>query len=311
MLMRVLVPTGRTGDLVEIGEIDLPDPAADETLVKVSDFALNRADYLYLRVPGTAYRPGIDAVGTVEVAAVDGSGPGVGTRVAFHLPSGGAAAEYVAVLGRELAVVPDAVAASLAAALPMAGLVARRLLALAGALDGRRILGTGVGGGVGQVLIQLARAAGAEFVAVVAEDQPTGHITALGAGAVHDIDEIGDGTIDIVVESVGGSLGSKAASKLRAGGLFLWFGEASGEPLTLDFFRLLQAGQSLTLRHFVYSDNVPDVNTVADIAVLLDLAAQGQLTVEIGRAGDWDLTAGLIEEMAAGRLRGKAVLTVH
>jgi NADPH:quinone reductase len=308
--MRAVVPTNRPGQLVEIGEIEPPEPARDEALVKVFEFSLNRADYLYLRVPGNAYRPGIDAVGVVERVAADGSGPTPGTRVAFHLPSGGAAAEYVALPGRHLTAVPDGVATSLAAALPMAGLVARRLLALAGPLDGRRILGTGVGGGVGQLIIQMARAAGAELIAVVADDQPAEHITALGAKVTHDIDEIDDGTFDIVVESVGGSLGSKAAYKLRPGGLFLWFGEASGEPLTLDFFHLLQAGQSLTLRHFVYSD-AADSDTASDIAALLDLAAQGRLTVEIGRAGDWDLTAGLIEEMAAGRLRGKAVLTVH
>jgi NADPH:quinone reductase len=308
--MRALVPTSRPGQLVEIGEIDQPEPTPHEAVVKVSEFSLNRADYLYLRVPGTTYRPGIDAVGTVERAAADASGPTPGTRVAFHLPSGGAAAEFVAVAASHLAVVPDEVSSILAAALPMAGLVARRLLALAGPLAGRRILGTGVGGGVGQLIIQLARGAGAEFVAVVAEDQPAEHITALGAQVTHDIDEIEDGTFDIVVESVGGPLGSKAAYKLRPGGLFLWFGEASGEPLTLDFFNLLQTGQSMTLRHFVYSD-IADSDTASDVAALLDLATHGRLTVEIGRAGGWDLTARLIEEMAAGRLQGKAVLTVH
>jgi NADPH:quinone reductase len=307
--MLALIPTNRPGRLVEIAEIDLPEPAPHESLVRVSKFSLNRADYLYLRVPGTTYRPGIDAVGTVERVASDGSGPALGTRVAFHLPSGGAAAEYAVLHGGRLAVVPDEVSSALAAALPMAGLVAQRLLALAGPLAGRRILGTGVGGGVGQLIIQLALAAGAEFVAVVAEDQPADHVAALGAEVTDDIEEIEDGTFDIVVESVGGSLGSKAASKLRPGGLFLWFGEASGEPLILDFFHLLNAGQSLTLRHFVYSDSA-DKDTSDDLAALLDLAADGRVKVEIGKAGDWNLTAGLIEEMAAGRLRGKAVLTV-
>jgi NADPH:quinone reductase len=308
--MRALVPTSRPGDLVQIGEIDQPEPAPDEVLVRVSEFSLNRADYLYLRVPGTTYRPGIDAVGIVERLAPDGSGPTVGTRVAFHVPSGGAAAEFAALRRGQLAAVPDEVSSTLAAALPMAGLVARRLLALAGPLAGRRILGTGVGGGVGQLIIQMARAAGAEFVAIVADDQPADHVTALGAEVTHHIEEIEDGAFDIVVESVGGSLGSTAAHKLRPGGLFLWFGEASGEPLTLDFFRLLQAGQSLTLRHFVYSDNADDEIT-KDLAALLDLAADGRLTVEIGKAADWNRTAGLIEEMASGRLRGKAVLTIH
>ena len=167
--MRALIPTGRPGDLVEIADIDRPVPADDQALVRVTEFSLNRTDFLHLSSPDTAYRPGVDAVGLVERAAADGSGPSAGQRVVIHLPGGGAAAQYVAVAADRVVPVPDGVPSDVAAALPLAGLVARRMLAKAGPLSGRRILATGVTGGVGQFVVQLAVAEGAQVTAVAAE----------------------------------------------------------------------------------------------------------------------------------------------
>ncbi|MFF4828076.1 zinc-binding dehydrogenase [Streptomyces sp. NPDC001312] len=307
--MRALIPTGNPETLTELGEADLPVPQRHEALIKVSDIALNRPDFLYLNGHAETYRPGIDAAGVIEQAAADGSGPAPGTRVALHLPGGGAGAEYVAAATDRLAVIPDNVESAAAAALPLGGLVAQRLLALAGPLKGRQILATGVGGGVGQILIQLAVAEGAQLTAIAAQDQPTEHMSALGATVSLDIDAIEDGAFDIVLESVGGDLGSKAAHKLRPGGQYLWFGQAGGSPITLDFFTLLQAGTGLTLRHFVYADG-DGGRDAGDMADLLDLASQGRLSVEIGRRGDWSSAGPVLKEMAEGRLRGKAVLSI-
>jgi NADPH:quinone reductase len=307
--MRALIPADRAGELVVIGEITAPEPTGHEALIRVSDFSLNRADYLQLAVPGTGFRPGIDAAGVVERAAADGSGPAAGSRVVMHLPGGGAAAEYVAAPADRLAVVPEEVSPAIASTLPLAGFVARRLLAAAGDVAGRRILATGVGGGVGLILIQLARAEGAGVTAVSPSRLPSEHIAKAGADVVHDIGELLDGSFDIVMESVGGELGSAATGKLRPGGLFLWFGQSSGAPLTLDFFRLLQAGRSLTLHHFVYSDG-DGSRDAADMTALLDLVRRGSLDIEVGCQGSWRRTATVLSAMAEGELRGKAVLAI-
>ncbi|MEE1791525.1 zinc-binding dehydrogenase [Streptomyces sp. BE308] len=307
--MRALVPTGNPETLTMLGKVDPPAQRRHESLVRVTHVALNRADFLYLGDPSATFRPGIDAAGVVANAAADGSGPSEGSRVVLHLPSGGGAAEYVAAAADRLAVIPDNVGSASAAALPLGGLVAQRLLALAGPLEGRRILATGVGGGVGQFLIQLAVAGGAEITAVAAQGQPTDHMAALGAKIVLDIDAVEDAAFDVALESVGGDLGSKTAHKLRPGGQFLWFGQASGSPITLDFFRQVQGGASLTLRHFVYSDG-DGQRDARDLNALLDLASRGSLRVEIGRRESWTEADSLLKEMAAGRLRGKAVLSV-
>ncbi|MFF1675060.1 zinc-binding dehydrogenase [Streptomyces sp. NPDC058256] len=307
--MRALIPTGDPQTLTEPGEVDPPAPQHDEALIKVTDFSLNRADFLHLSSPSSTYRPGIDAAGVVERAAPDGSGPAAGSRVVLHLPGGGAGAEYVAAPADRLAAIPNTVDSATASTLPLAGLVARRMLALAGPLQGRRILATGAGGGVGQLLIQLAVAGGAEITAVAAPGQPTEHMAALGAKITSDVETADGDPFDIVLESVGGDLGSKAAYTLRPGGQYVWFGQASGNPISLDFFRLLQGGTSLTLRHFVYSDG-DGSRDAEDMAALLALASDGKLRVEIGHRGDFSNAGPLLKEMSTGRLRGKAVVTI-
>ncbi|WP_055483553.1 zinc-binding dehydrogenase [Sphaerimonospora mesophila] len=305
--MRALQATGDTARLVEFTDIPEPVPAAHEALIRVEAFSLNRPDYLYLAMPGTAYRPGIDAVGVVECPAADGSGPRAGQRVVMHVPSGGAAAERITVPAARLAAVPGTLASEVAACLPLAGMVALRLLRAAGPLKGLNLLATGATGGVGQFLVQLAVHEGAAITVVAREHDPWAHLARAGATVVHDVDHLPPGGFDVVLESVGGRLGSEAALRLRTGGLFLWYGQASAEPLTLDFFELFQGGQSMTLRHFVYSGLADDRE---DLDLLLDLAARGVLQVEIGHRGDWGQTADVLDSISRGELRGKAVLEV-
>ncbi|MFF0808048.1 zinc-binding dehydrogenase [Streptomyces albogriseolus] len=311
--MRALVPTGRTGELTTIDEVPDPVPASDQALVRVEMFSLNRPDYLYLAMPESTYRPGIDAVGTVEAPAVDGSGPAAGRRVVVHLPQGGAGAELVAVRAAGLSVLPEGLDPATAACLPLAGMVALRLLRAAGPAKGRRLLATGAGGGVGQFLIQLAVASGAHITVIAAPGEPWEHMREKGATVVH-ANENGlvpdlSGGFDVVLESVGGNLGSRAAGLLGAGGLFLWYGQASNKPLTLDFFALFNGGRSLTLRHFVHHD-APDTDDARDLATLLELATEGHLQAEVGYHADWQHTAAALEDLAHGRIRGKAVLTL-
>lgn len=311
--MRALVPTGRTGELTAIEEIPAPVPRSDQALVRVEMFSLNRPDYLYLAMPGSTYRPGIDAVGMVEVPAVDGSGPTAGRRVVVHLPKGGAAAELITVRATDLAVLPEGLDPATAACLPLAGMVALRLLRAAGPVKGRRLLATGAGGGVGQFLIQLAVASGADITVIAAPAEPWEHMREKGATVVH-ANEDGlvpglSGGFDVVLESAGGNLGSHTAALLRTGGLFLWYGQASNKPLTLDFFALFNGGQSLTLRHFVHHD-APEADDAQDLGTLLELAAEGHLRADVGYHADWRHTAAALEDLAHGRMRGKAVLTL-
>jgi NADPH:quinone reductase-like Zn-dependent oxidoreductase len=76
-----LLPTGGP-DLVSLGHAAEPSPAANEAVVAVEAFSLNRGELLLLE--RGRRRPGKDVAGVVVRAAADGSGPAVGERVVGH-----------------------------------------------------------------------------------------------------------------------------------------------------------------------------------------------------------------------------------
>jgi NADPH:quinone reductase len=161
-----LVRSGRRRPPVEIVEFDDPTPAPNEALVAVEASSLNRGELDLLQLRDDGWRPGQDLAGRVVQAAADGSSPPVGTRV-VALVENGAWAEYAAVPAARLAVLPDGVETSTAAALPLAGLTALRTVRLAGPVLGRELLVLGAGGGVGHLAVQLAVGAGAFVTAQV------------------------------------------------------------------------------------------------------------------------------------------------
>ena len=187
--MKSLMPTGRAEAMVAVAESAMPRPQPGEALVKVAAFSVNRGEIFQLENPRPGARPGKDIAGLVVQAAADGTGPAAGQRVVGH-PEAGGWAEYVAVPADALALVPDRLTAVEAAALPLAGLTALRLLRTAGNITGQRILLTGASGGVGHYVTELAAGAGTDVTAVTASAERGQRLTELGAAAViHDITE--------------------------------------------------------------------------------------------------------------------------
>lgn len=306
--MKALLPTGDPADLVVLGEAEEPRPGPGQVLVKVEAFSVNRGEILRLRgaLPGVGLRPGKDIAGLVVQAAADGSGPRTGQRVVGH-PPGGGWAEYAAVDTGRLAVLPDAVPAATAAALPLAGLTALRLLRTAGAMAGRSLLVTGASGGVGHYVTELAVAAGAEVTAVSATARRGRRLAEFGATVVQDLAAAG-GPFHTVMESVGGPTTARALALLRPRGELIWFGQASRQPAALDFFAFFDGPSSATLRHFHYED-FPEPYGL-DLAVLVRLVATARLHPEIGRLDDWSAASEVLTALETRRITANAVLTV-
>ena len=141
--------------VVEPDTVDEPEPRADEALVEVKAFSINRGETYQLERPRPNWRPGKDVAGVVIRAAADGSGPGEGERVVGHADQSGWA-ERAAVPSARLARLPDGVDFQTAAALPLAGLTALRLTRVAGPLASRRVLLTGASGGVGHCCLSMS-----------------------------------------------------------------------------------------------------------------------------------------------------------
>ncbi|GAB3871170.1 hypothetical protein GCM10027610_134200 [Dactylosporangium cerinum] len=185
-----------------IREVAEPERTANEALVAVRAFSVNRGELALLAARTQDWRPGQDVAGLVIEPAADGTGPARGTRVVAQVEQAGWA-ELVPVRTDRLAVLPGAVSIEQAASLPVAGLTALRVLRLGGDLLGRRVLITGANGGLGRFQTELAALAGASVTAVAAPVH-TKELIALGATeVVANTADAADGQ-HLVAESVGG-----------------------------------------------------------------------------------------------------------
>lgn len=304
--MRAFVPSPDPQRLVELADVVEPSPASDEVVVEVAAYSVNRGETFLLERPPEGWRPGKDIAGTVVKSAADGTGPEVGAHVVAHPPSAGWA-ERVAVKTAQIAALPEGVHETVAAALPLAGLTALRLLRVAGPVASRRLLMTGASGGVGHYFTELAAAAGAELTVLTATPERGARLRELGAHeVVQNLDDAA-GPFDIVLESVGGHLTQQALVKLRTRGTLIWFGQASRTPPTLDFFRFWEGPGSGVIRHFDYTDS--DVPDGRDLSTLVQFVASGRLHPEIGRISDWCQTEEVLRALRDRGVRGNAVLT--
>jgi NADPH2:quinone reductase len=230
--------------------------------------------------------------GTI-VAAGAGVDPGVvGMRVVTATGGLGGYADRVVVDAADPVPVPEGLARGMAVALLADGRTALSLTRAAAITTGDRVLITAAAGGVGSLLVQLARAAGARHVAAVAGSARKLDLArTLGADVVADYSSPGwadqvravTGTLDVVLDGVGGEIGNEALELLGRGGRFLAYGAASGTF----------AGASGIERRDIESrgiDFIPGntmVRTAEDNRALVEqglaLAAAGRLQPTIGQ----------------------------
>jgi NADPH:quinone reductase-like Zn-dependent oxidoreductase/ketosteroid isomerase-like protein len=291
---------------VRLEQVRDPEPEPHQVVIAVEAFSLNRGELYLLEAAGGGGRPGKDIAGTVIAAAADGTGPAAGTRVVAHVPGGGWA-ERVCADVRALAALPVGLDSATAAALPLAGLTAMRLLRAAGPLIGRRVLITGASGGVGHYLTELAVAAGADVVAITRTPERGERLRQFGAGTAAAVGET-PGWFDVAFESVGGASLAEVRRKVHPSGRIIWFGQASREPSSLDFFDWVQntAGAPITQFHY---PGTPEEDG-RDLSTLVRLVTQGRLHPEIGTLLPWGRTGEAIELLHSRSVRGNAVLGV-
>jgi NADPH2:quinone reductase len=165
----------------------------------------------------------------VQLPMIPGNGVGGvvdGRRVIASLGGSGGYAERVAVSADALIDVADGMALDDAVALLADGRTATMLFDAAAIEPGERVLVEAAAGGVGTLLVQLARAAGAAVVGAVGSEAKRAVVASLGAEAVLYPDATGP--FDVVFDGVGGELARSAFESLAAGGRMLSYGLASG-----------------------------------------------------------------------------------
>jgi NADPH2:quinone reductase len=178
------------------------------------------------------YVPGNGVGGTVASVGDGVDASWVGQRVVTTTGGQGGYAERVAVPASRLIPVPDGVGINEATALLADGRTALGLVEVAAPKPGERVLVLAAGGGLGSILVQLCRAAGASVIAAAGGERKLAVARDLGADEVVNYTLPGwePTTVDIAFDGVGGELGASALAAVRPGGRFVSYGVASGAP---------------------------------------------------------------------------------
>ena len=234
---------------------ELPPPAAGQALVRVESTAVSFAESAmrrgrYYGQPPFPFVPGYDLVGVVEAV-----GPGVspsltGRRVAALTKTGGWATAAL-LTAADLVEVPETVGADEAETLIVNGVTAYQMLHRSARVRaGQTVLVLGASGGVGTILVQLARQAGAR---VIGTASPRHHdaLRALGVDPVDYRDpdvsarvrELAPGGVDAVFDHLGGASVTRSYRLLNRTGTLVSYSIASKlddtSALLPGFLRLL------------------------------------------------------------------------
>jgi NADPH:quinone reductase-like Zn-dependent oxidoreductase len=294
--------------VLQLEVVKIPSIQPDEVLIRVHSAGVNPVDWKIregFRKNETRkfpFIPGWDVSGTVEETGILVSKYKKGDAV-FARPDmsrDGAYAEFVAVPGFELAVVPSRISMQEAAGVPLAAQTAWCGLFEYGKLrKDQTVLIHGASGGVGSFAVQLAKIAGATVIATTSYGN-INMIRSLGADKVIDYNA-GDFTrsvekVDMVFDTIGGETQERSYTVLRSGGILVSTVGVNGEiaaryPVTAKSFMMVSNGSRL-----------------AEIAELIE---SGMLRVIIEREFPLEEVRAAHELSQTGRASGKIILRVR
>jgi NADPH2:quinone reductase len=313
-------------EVLEPGEVDEVRAGPDEVVIDVefANVTFVETQIRAGRPPHPSMLPALPAIlgngvggtvrgGTVHGGTVHGGGAGSAQRVVASLNGAGGYAERAVSPASKLIGVPDELATRDAVALLADG---RTALALAARVDlraGDTVLIEAAGGGVGTLLVQIARNAGARIVALAGHPRKLALARDLGADLTVDYRHDGwerqvrdaTGQVDVVFDGVGGDIGLAAFGLLGAGGRFCPFGMASGSftPVTPE--------QAKAWRVSVRAGAGGSPEELAALArTALAEAAAGRLRPVIGQEFGLAEAAAAHAVIEARETIGKTLLTV-
>ena len=315
----------------------MPTPAAGQLLVSVEATGISYAEQAmrrgrYFGQPEFPFTPGYDLVGRVLGAGSPADTALVGRRVAT-LTKTGAWATHAVVEARDSVVVPDAVSSADAETVVVNGVTAWQMLHRAARVQpGQTILLFGANGGVGGILIQLARHAG---IHVIGAASPRHHETLRAAGVTpvdyNDPDlaarvrQIAPGGVDAVFDNIGGEITKTSWKLLAPGGalvsyslisalggqrsLLMPFVAAIGQALLWSAlpngkratFYDLWSGHSLRPARFRR-------HLEEDLGTVFGLVAEGVLTANIAASFPLTEAAAALTLAESRTLNGKVIL---
>jgi NADPH:quinone reductase-like Zn-dependent oxidoreductase len=299
---------------LEVGEPDVlvieedaprPVPGPGEVLIEVSAAGVNPVDTKVRNGSGLLGDPPFTLGWDVSGVVVEGEGfePGDEVFGLIRFPQQAAAyAEYVTAPADELLLKPPTITHDEAAAIPLVAQTAWQALVHAAEIgEGDRVLIHAGAGGVGHVAIQIAKARGAHVITTASEAKHE-FVKSLGADEVVDYNEVDftellAGSLDIVLDTVGGGMSEKSLPTLKEGGTLVTIVDYRNEELP-----------ALAAEHEVEYHGVLVKPSAEDLFEIVDLIARHKFKVELAAVLPLEAAYKAHELIETHRTTGKIVL---
>jgi len=281
-------------EAMELVELPVPQPKANEAVVKLAASGVNFVDVYFREGRYKATPPfvlGQEGAGVVTAVGPDVNSVNVGDRVAWTGVQG-SYAEYAAIPADRLVPIPKGVSDEQAAAAMLQGMTAHYLSHDTYPLkQGETALIHAAAGGVGLLLTQMAHNIGARVIATVSTEEKAE--LARGAGA-HDVifytksdfetetkRLTGGKGVDVVYDSVGKTTFEKGLNILRPRGMMVLFGGSSGAVPPFDLILLSQKGSLYVTRPSLVHYISTREELLARSGAVFGMIAAGKLKLRI------------------------------
>ena len=283
-------------EVLALVEVDKPQPRPGQVLLRHEAIGINFID-TYLRsglyptkLPSI---PGGEAAGVVEAVGEGVSRFWVGDRVA-SASIAGAYADYSVVAADRAVAIPAGVDARTAAAALLKGMTSEFLLRRLHRVGaGETLLIHAAAGGVGQIMVQWAKALGAVVIATVGSEAKAARVRQLGADHVilyrdqdvaAEVRRITSGAgVPVAYDSVGKDTFEGTLGSLARRGLFVSFGNASGPPPPVEAGRLMRSGSLFFTRPTMVDYQATTAELDASAEALFAMILSGKIQIEIGQ----------------------------
>jgi len=313
----------RTGgpEVLDLVDLAVPEAKGNEAVVKIVASGVNFIDVYYREGRYKAvlpFVPGQEGAGEVTAVGPDVKQLKVGDRVAYTMVMG-SYAEYAAVSEDRLVKIPQGVNYQQAAAAMLQGMTAHYLLHGTYPLKkGETALVHAAAGGVGLLLVQMAKNIGARVIGTVSTEEKAKHARDAGADDIILYTQSDFETetrkltnahgVDVVYDSVGKTTFEKGLNVLRPRGYMVLFGGSSGAVPPFDLIQLSQKGSLYvtrpTLAHYIASREDLERRS-SDVFAMI---AAGKLKLRIAHTYPLKDAAQAHRDLEARQTTGKLLL---
>lgn len=315
---------GEARDVLTIGEMDMPKPAAGEVLVRLKTSGVNPSDVKSRRArPLIAPRivPHSDGAGVIDAVGDGVDAVRIGERVwtwnGQWKRAGGTAAECIALPANQAVRLADAIDFEAGACMGIPGLTALHAVKLHGDISGKTLLITGAAAAVGHYAVQMAKAGGARVIGTASAARRD-HALHAGCDAVIDyrsedvaarVKELTDGRgVDGIIDmDFSSTVGLLPGGVLAQHGKFVCYGSNVAGDVAVSFPALLWG--SLSLQVFVVYELSAEDREVR-LRELTEMLDAGVLKHMIGATYALDDIVAAHEAVEGGAVMGNVVLRV-